>query len=214
MYKKGGLALEYITVKEQGEDFFIEKKSKFIGHCKPVKTESEALEFISEIKSKHADANHNVYAYILRENGTQRFSDDSEPQGTAGIPVIDALKKANIVDVVVVATRYFGGTLLGGGGLIRAYSHTASIAVEAAKKIVMRECLILKVVCDYTFYGKVSSAIPEFDGVVEDTEFLENVSISFHIDEGNLESLKRKFADITNGTFKLEILGKDFFEFF
>ena len=134
MYKKGGLALEYITVKEQGEDFFIEKKSKFIGHCKPVKTESEALEFISEIKSKHADANHNVYAYILRENGTQRFSDDSEPQGTAGIPVIDALKKANIVDVVVVATRYFGGTLLGGGGLIRAYSHTASIAVEAAKK--------------------------------------------------------------------------------
>ena len=78
----------------------------------------------------------------------------------------------------------------------------------------MSECLILKVVCDYTFYGKVSSAIPEFDGVVEDTEFLENVSISFHIDEGNLESLKRKFADITNGTFKLEILGKDFFEFF
>ena len=120
--------MEYVTVEREAVDEFIEKKSRFIGSCRPVQTEEEALDFIAKLKSQYWDASHNVYAYILREGNIARFSDDGEPQGTAGIPVIDTLKKAGVVDAVVVATRYFGGILLGGGGLIRAYSHTASIA--------------------------------------------------------------------------------------
>lgn len=107
--------MEYVTVEREAADEFVEKKSRFIGTCRPVKTEQEALDFIAGLKSRYWDATHNVYAYILREGNIARFSDDGEPQGTAGIPVIDTLKKAGVVDAVVVATRYFGGILLGGG---------------------------------------------------------------------------------------------------
>lgn len=101
--------MEYVTVEREAADEFVEKKSRFIGTCRPVKTEQEALDFIAGLKSRYWDATHNVYAYILREGNIARFSDDGEPQGTAGIPVIDTLKKAGVVDAVVVATRYFGG---------------------------------------------------------------------------------------------------------
>ena len=110
---------EYKTVEKFGEDFFIEKKSKFIGYACPVKSRQEADDFISKIKTKHWDATHNVYAYVLRENNIQRYSDDGEPSGTAGVPVLDVILKEGLVDVYVVATRYFGGTLLGAGGLVR-----------------------------------------------------------------------------------------------
>ena len=112
----------YKTIRNAAEDEFVEKRSRFIGHALPVTTEEEALAFIAEMKSKYWDASHNVYAYILREGGIQRFSDDGEPQGTAGIPTLDVLRKEGLTDLVVVVTRYFGGILLGGGGLVRAYS--------------------------------------------------------------------------------------------
>ena len=115
---------EYKTVRKNAQDQFVEKRSRFIGYACPVQTEQEALDFITSKKSEHWDASHNVYAYILRD-GTMRFSDDGEPQGTAGMPVLDVLRKSGVTDVVTVATRYFGGILLGGGGLVRAYSHTA-----------------------------------------------------------------------------------------
>jgi len=205
--------MEYITVKEEAADEFVEKKSRFIGSCRPVKTEQEALDFIAALKTKYWDASHNVYAYVLRENGIQRFSDDGEPQGTAGIPVIDTLKKAGVVDAVVVATRYFGGILLGGGGLIRAYSHTASIALAAAKKITMRECLLLSASCDYSLYGKVQGVIPECGGVIDDTEFLENVTLRFHLDPASLGSLEKRLADATSGKCAVHEEGRRFFEF-
>lgn len=206
--------MEYLTVKEEAADEFIEKKSRFIGSCRPVKTEREALDFIAALKTKYWDATHNVYAYVLRENGIQRFSDDGEPQGTAGIPVIDTLKKAGVVDVVVVATRYFGGILLGGGGLIRAYSHTASIALAAAKKITMRECLLLSVSCDYSLYGKVQGVIPECGGVIDDTEFLESVTLRFHLDPDFLGNLEKRLADATSGKCAVHEEDRRFFEFF
>ncbi len=205
--------MEYITVKMENSDEFVEKKSRFIGTCRPVQTEEEALDFIARMRSKYWDASHNVYAYILRESGVQRFSDDGEPQGTAGIPVIDTLKKAGVVDVVVVATRYFGGILLGGGGLIRAYSHTASLALTAARKITMRECLLFSAVCDYSSYGRVQGVVPECGGVVDDTEFLENVTLRFHIAPESLPVLERKLADATGGKAVLLEEGKRFFEF-
>ena len=205
--------MEYLTVKEENSDQFVEKKSRFIGTCRPVKTEEEALDFIARMKSKYWDASHNVYAYILRENGVQRFSDDGEPQGTAGIPVIETMKKAGLVDVALVATRYFGGILLGGGGLIRAYSHTATIGLQAAGKIVMRECLLLELPCDYGFYGKAAGLIPECGGVVDDTQFLENVTLSFHLDPADLPALSKKLADLSRGRFSLVEQGQAFYPF-
>ena len=211
--EKGEWHMEYCTVKQEASDFFIEKKSRFIGYCRPVATEEEALRFIGEIRSKHWDASHNVYAYILRENGIQRFSDDGEPQGTAGIPVIDTLKKSGVTDVVVVATRYFGGTLLGGGGLIRAYSHTASIALAAAQKVVMKECLLMQLHSDYALYGKAAAAVAECGGIIDSTDFLEQVTISFHLEPELQGALQKGLADATNGKGEAQVCGKQYFEF-
>lgn len=205
--------MEYTTVAQENAEEFIEKKSRFIGSCRPVQTEEQALEFIARKKTQYWDASHNVYAYILRENGVQRFSDDGEPQGTAGIPVLDTLKKAGVVDVAVVATRYFGGILLGGGGLIRAYSHTASIALAAAKKITMRECLLLSVACSYSSYGRVQGLIPEGGGIIDETQFLEDVTLRFHLAPERFDSLNRSILDATGGASAIQEEGKRFFAF-
>lgn len=205
--------MEYTTVAQENAEEFIEKKSRFIGSCRPVQTEKQALEFIARKKTQYWDASHNVYAYILRENGVQRFSDDGEPQGTAGIPVLDTLKKAGVVDVAVVATRYFGGILLGGGGLIRAYSHTASIALAAAKKITMRECLLLSVACSYSSYGRVQGLIPEGGGIIDETQFLEDVTLRFHLAPERFDSLNRSILDATGGASAIQEEGKRFFAF-
>ena len=147
---------EYRTVEFEADDYFIEKKSRFIGYVKPVKTVDEAVDFINSIKSKHWDATHNVYAYVLRENNVQRYSDDGEPSGTAGVPMLDVLLKEHLVDVCVVGTRYFGGTMLGAGGLVRAYSHTSKIAVEAGNIITMAQCAVMEVCVDYSFYERMT----------------------------------------------------------
>ena len=147
---------EYKTVEKEGVDEFVEKKSRFIGHVKPVKTQQEATEFINSLKSKYWDATHNVYAYVLRENNICRSSDDGEPSGTAGVPVLDVLLKEQLVDVCVVVTRYFGGTLLGAGGLVRAYSHGSKIAVESGGIITMAPCKIMTVSVNYSFYDRMN----------------------------------------------------------
>ena len=187
---------EYKTVRKNAQDQFVEKRSRFIGYACPVQTEQEALDFITSKKSEHWDASHNVYAYILRD-GTMRFSDDGEPQGTAGMPVLDVLRKSGVTDVVTVATRYFGGILLGGGGLVRAYSHTASIALQAAQIITMRECLL----------------VPECGGVTDDTVFEEKVTVKFHLAPELLGTFRKKLADATNGQVDVTEDGKKFFEF-
>ena len=202
--------MEYKTIEKESCDEFIEKKSRFIGYIKPVTTKEEAVEYINSIKSKHWDATHNVYAYVLRDGQTRRYSDDGEPQGTAGIPVLDVLIKENVVDCVVVATRYFGGILLGGGGLVRAYSHTAKIAVDAGGVITMRLCAIMDVRCDYNFYGRLNSLIPEFGGVIDDTVFEEDVKIKFRIPVGIADKFNAKLIDSSLGKFKAEKTGEIF----
>lgn len=142
-----------------------------------------------------------------------RFSDDGEPQGTAGMPVLDVLRKSGVTDVVTVATRYFGGILLGGGGLVRAYSHTASIALQAAQIITMRECLLLSLTCDYGRYGRVASLVPECGGVTDDTAFEEKVTVKFHLAPELLGTFRKKLADATNGQVDVTEDGKNFFEF-
>ena len=143
----------YKTLGHYAAEEYIVKKSRFIGYAKPVKTEKEALDFIAEISKKHWDATHNVYAYSLREGGIKRYSDDGEPQGTAGMPVLNVLTQEEVTDCVVVVTRYFGGILLGGGGLVRAYTHSAKIGVDAAEIITLVPWSVCTIQCDYTFYG-------------------------------------------------------------
>lgn len=191
--------MEYKTVSTQASAEFCEKRSRFIGYIKPVSTKDEAVDFINEIRSKHWDATHNVYAYVLREGQTRRYSDDGEPQGTAGIPVLDILLKEELCDCVVVATRYFGGILLGGGGLVRAYSHTAKIAVDAGGIAVMRLCSVMSAECDYNFYGRLNSFIPECGGVVDNADFSENVRVDFRIPADTEDEFIKKLADLSFG---------------
>lgn len=201
---------EYKTVELESSDYFVEKKSKFIGYAKPVSTQDEAVEFINSIKSKHWDATHNVYAYVLRENNTQRYSDDGEPSGTAGVPVLDVILKENVTDVCVVATRYFGGTLLGAGGLVRAYSHTSKIALDAAHIITMANCQIYSVIVDYSFYDRLNVLLYDFGANVIKSDFSASVSVEFSIKEDASELLKDKLTDISNGKYSLNYLRSEF----
>ncbi len=207
------MSKEYRTVKEFNSDEYIVKRSRFIGYAKPVVSVEQANAFIAEIKSKHWDATHNVYAYILREGGVKRYSDDGEPQGTAGVPCLDVLEKENLVDVCVVVTRYFGGILLGGGGLVRAYSHSAKIAVDSAKIITMAHCLDLAVECDYTFYGKLNDFLSREETVILDTEFTDNVKIIFRIKSENKGNIDAKLTDLSNGKVISAIISENFCEF-
>lgn len=201
---------EYKTVEAENSDFFIEKKSKFIGYAKPVKTAQEATEFIAKIRSEHWDATHNVYAYVLRNNNIQRYSDDGEPGGTAGVPMLDVLLKENLVDVCVVGTRYFGGTLLGAGGLVRAYSHTSKIAVESAHIITMAECDVMSASVDYSFYERMNILLSDFSANVKDTIFADNVKIVFSVKKDRVQPLQAKLTDISNAKYNLEYISSEF----
>jgi len=201
---------EYRTVEFEAYDEFVEKKSRFIGYVKPVKTKEEAQDFINSIKSKHWDATHNVSAYVLKENNIQRSSDDGEPSGTAGVPVLDVLLKEKLVDVCVVVTRYFGGTLLGAGGLIRAYSHGSKIAVEAGNIITMANCKILSVSVDYSFYDRLNILINDMGAVIEKTSFTDNVCVELSIKEDRADALSDKLTELNMGKYSLTEVGEKF----
>lgn len=205
------MAKDYKTVLENASDEFVEKRSRFIGYCKPVKTEQEAIDFINEKRSEHWNATHNVYAYSLRDGNIKRYSDDGEPSGTAGMPVLDVIVKNEIFDVVVVVTRYFGGVLLGTGGLVRAYSHGSKIAVEAAKPVIMQNCLVCEARCAYNQYGKVSSLIIGVGAAVDDTVYESDVLVKFHIKPDLLGTLNKKLADATSGGVTVEQKDEQYF---
>ncbi len=200
----------YKTIRKAAEAQFVEKHSRFIGYIAPVTTAEEANEFIASIKSKHWDATHNVPAYILRQDNAKRYSDDGEPQGTAGVPVLSVLEKAELVDCVCVVTRYFGGTLLGTGGLVRAYSHGASISVEAGGIVTRAICKKLSVTCDYGFYGKLSPMILEAGGVIEDTLFEDSVTVLFRLSSSVADTFNAKLIDASNGRYAVTVNGEEF----
>lgn len=202
----------YRTIKNEAFDEFVEKKSRFIGYAKPVKTQEEAVSFISQIKQKHWDATHNVSAYVLGEQHIQRSSDDGEPSGTAGVPVLDVLLKEELVDVCVVVTRYFGGILLGAGGLIRAYSHGSKIAVEAAKIITMAPCSVLNLKVDYSFYDRLNVLLSEFSANIENSEFGENVSVTFSLNENSVIAFQKQLTQKSNGKYNAVKIGEKFAE--
>ena len=201
---------EYKTIAKRACDEFTIKRSRFIGHICPVETQEQAVDFINEIKSKYWDATHNVYAYVLREGQSSRYSDDGEPQGTAGMPMLNVLIKEGLTDCAVVVTRYFGGIMLGAGGLVRAYSQGSKAAVDAGGIITMAKCSILTVDCDYNFYGRLSSLIPEYNGTVLDTAFADGVTVKLRIPGSQRGQFDAKLVDLSLGKFRSELLDEVF----
>ena len=195
--------MSYKTIYEEAQDSFIEKKSEFIGHIAPVKTAEEAVAFIERIRSENRKARHNVYAYVLRDKNTSRYSDDGEPQGTGGVPVLDVIIKSGLTDVCVVVTRYFGGVLLGASGLVRAYTQGCKIAVNAARIMEMHECSRFEFSCDYNMYGKVSYVLPSFEVIKEKENFADIVNISVLVKSERCEEFRKTITDISNGQIEL-----------
>ena len=195
---------EYKTVRAAASGELTEKRSRFIGYCKPVSTEEEATAFIASIRSRHWDARHNVYSYSLREGNLRRYSDDGEPSGTAGMPVLDVLQKSGITDVCVVVTRYFGGVLLGTGGLVRAYSQAARLGLNAAQVVLMERCACCTLRCSYTHYGKIASLLQEHGAGLDDTVYEADVLLRFHIKPEALPGLNKALADATAGEIAVE----------
>ena len=205
--------MEYKTIARRCEARFIEKKSEFIGYLCPVQTEEQAVAFIEEIRAMHRKATHNCYAYILRENNAARHSDDGEPGGTAGVPIYEVLRKEGLTDVCCVVTRYFGGVLLGAGGLVRAYTKGAKDAVDAAQIKCMAEAVKLAVTVEYGLYGRLAQVFADFDARVEDEQFADNVRIVLHIRAENSQKLTDKLVDVCNGAVSVEEIEKLNFDF-
>ena len=203
----------YRTIRRENQDEFVERRSRFIGAIRPVTTEAEAIAFVQEKKKEHWDATHNVYAYILREGQIRRYSDDGEPQGTAGIPVLDVLQKAGLTDCAVVVTRYFGGVLLGAGGLVRAYSHGASLAVQAGEPVEMRPCAVAQITAGYAQYGMLERMIPAAGGVIDDTAFTDTVTVTFHLEEELLPRLQKQLTEQSAGQLQVSVVDHTFAAF-
>ena len=208
--KKVIITAGYKTLAGFGQDEFTEKKSRFICCAKHIETETEAQAFISEICKKHWDARHNVYAYVLREGGVKRFSDDGEPQGTAGVPVLDVLLKEKLYDVCVVVTRYFGGILLGAGGLLRAYTKSAKDALDAAGISVVRRWIEADIPCSYSQAEKLKNEITAAGGIIGDMEYGAAVVIKVLVPEEMLEDFKAKIFDVTAGSVSVKVTGESF----
>ena len=189
----------YKTVKQMATGEIVEKRSRFIADVKPIETEEEAVTFLEEIKKKYWDARHHVYAYVLEENNIQRYSDDGEPAGTAGVPVLDMIKKEGLSNLIVVVTRYFGGILLGTGGLVHAYSKSAKAGVEAAQPVTMTLCCEMTFDCDYSLLGKIQSEALNKGYRISGTDYAENVKISVLVPVSEVSAFESHIIDKTNG---------------
>jgi len=190
---------EYLVPSGYGEDEFTEKKSRFIGRVWCVETEEEALARIQEMKKQHYDASHNCWAYVIRDGG-MRFSDDGEPGGTAGNPMMQVLQREELYNVVCVVTRYFGGVLLGAGGLVRAYTKGAKLAIDAAGKSMKRVWSVLYVPCPYSFYERVKLEVEAFGGIIRDTQFGAEVELELLFPEKQAKPFLDRLTDMTAGT--------------
>lgn len=201
---------QYVTLRHEASAEFEEKRSVFIGYAKPVKTEAEAMEFVKKIRGKHGDARHNVFAYTLGGGVTARYSDDGEPQGTAGIPVLDVLRKSGVDDACIVVTRYFGGILLGAGGLVRAYSAAAKMALDAADIATFEPYTEFSLTCTYPEYQKISAELPRFSAIIDDTDYADNVTVKFAIKSDKNQQLTDRICEMTAGKSIPKIIGERF----
>ena len=200
---------EYLVPTGYGEAEFTEKKSRFIGRVWCVETEEEALSRIQEMKKQHYDASHNCWAYVIRD-GAMRFSDDGEPGGTAGNPMMQVLQREELYNVVCVVTRYFGGTLLGAGGLVRAYTKGAKIAVDAAGKSMKRVWTVLYVPCPYTYYERMKLEVEAFGGVIRTTDFGSEVELEILVAQPKVQDFLHRLTDMTAGTVEALEIGQEY----
>ncbi|MGF0108981.1 MULTISPECIES: YigZ family protein [unclassified Clostridium] len=192
--------MSYVTIRDFGEDRFIEKKSEFIGYAKRCESEEEAKSFVAEIKNMHKQATHNCFAYVIGENmGIQRYSDDGEPQGTAGIPILEVMKKSNITDCAVVVTRYFGGILLGAGGLTRAYTKGASVALKAGGIVEKVKGVRLLLCMDYDMLGKIQYKCNENNWYIEEVEYTDKVVVHILAEVELSKIIEKTAIEISNG---------------
>jgi len=188
------------TLKTEGRGEIIEKHSRFISSTSPASSEKEALEFINRIRSKYQDASHNVYVYSVHEGETGycRYSDDGEPSGTAGLPILDVIKQEGLADLAIVVTRYFGGTLLGKGGLVRAYSRCASAGILAAGIIQKVLCRSISLDFDYVFLGKIQAFVSSKSFKVDATEFKDKISMNIWVPADEVCSFTHQIGEITS----------------
>ena len=200
---------EYLVPTGFGEDEFTEKKSRFIGRVWLVESEEEALEKIQEMKRQHYDATHNCWAYIIK-GGAMRFSDDGEPGGTAGNPMMQVLQREQLNNVVCVVTRYFGGVLLGAGGLVRAYTKGAKIAIDAAGKSMKRVWSVLYVPCPYSFYERVKLEVEAFGGIIRSTEFTSEVEMEILVAQAQAQPFLDRLTDMSAATIEGMETGKEY----
>ena len=198
---------EYFIPAGDGEAEFTEKRSSFLGHVRMVETEDEAKTFVAEMKKKYYDARHNCWCYIIKD-GAVRYSDDGEPQGTAGIPMLEVLKREGVTNVVCVVTRYFGGVLLGTGGLLRAYTKSAKDALDAAGISVVRRWIKAELPCTYSLLERLKLECTAANGLVSDVEYSTDVCLKLLLPEDGVEDFSRRVADVTAGTSKLAIIGE------
>lgn len=200
----------FIPFEEYGEDHFVEKRSKFTGRLWHVETPEEATAKIKQMREIYWNATHHCWAYILRDGNIMRYSDDGEPQGTAGMPILDVLRHENLVDVCCVVTRYFGGILLGTGGLVRAYTKGAQIAIAAAGVQQMSMFSVVLIACPYNLLGIVQQILPLHDCSVEETDYGVDVTLTCSIPNGAEEALNRELADATAGQVYAEVMETKF----
>ncbi len=203
-------SMEYKTIKNRGIAEYEDRKSRFIANVFPVETEEKAIEILNAVKKKYSDARHNVYAYVVRENNIQRFSDDGEPSGTAGMPVLDAIRKRGLTDTLVVVTRYFGGTLLGTGGLVHAYGKSASEGIENACPVTRKLCDIFSVTADYTLSGKIEYSLQGSEYIIEDISYTDAVTFTVCVPSGEGERFIKEITEISLGNAKVEQIGEKF----
>ncbi len=197
---------EYLTPAGPGEAEFTEKRSRFIGHVKPVRSEEEAREFIAAVKKRHRDARHNCWCYII-EGGPERYSDDGEPQGSAGLPMLEVFRKAGVSDFACVATRYFGGVLLGAGGLLRAYARCAKDALAAAGLSSVRSLCRAELDCPYSLAERIKLELSSLGGTVEDMEYGGKVLIRALVPQERLGDFEKRVAELSGGGVSVRRLG-------
>ena len=201
---------EYKTIRQCGYAEYEDRKSRFIANVFPVETEEKALELLNAVKKKYSDARHNVYAYVVRENNIQRYSDDGEPSGTAGMPVLDAIRKRGLTDMLVVVTRYFGGTLLGTGGLVHAYGKSATDGIENAMPVTRKLCSVFTVRADYGLSGKIEYSLNESEYILEDISYTDAVIFTVGVATGQEERFLKEITELSLGSITPEKIGEKY----
>lgn len=203
------MTAEYFIPAGPGEAEFVEKRSSFLGHVRCVETEEDAKAFIAQVKKEHYDARHNCWCYAIQD-GPTRYSDDGEPQGTAGVPMLEVFRRQNVTNFVCVVTRYFGGVLLGAGGLLRAYTKSAKDALDAAGIAVVRRWVEVRVSCPYSLLERLKKETEGLDGIVTGVEYGADVTVLALLPEEQAGAFAARVTDLTAGTVSVETVGEDF----